>query len=70
MLNWLKSLFGNPKLLIKMAVDALDSFVDTLAGELDKVKTQGFLSWTSKVQAQWIIDWVQSTLYKLFKLDA
>lgn len=69
MFNWIKNLFGNPKTLIKIGVDSLDSFVDNLADLIEEAKkTAGWLTWTSKQQAQWIIDRTQEYAYKLFKL--
>lgn len=69
MFDWLKNLFKNPKGLIKMAVDSLDSAVPLLAAELDKIKArEDFTTWTSVKQAQWIVDFIQAYIIKIFKL--
>lgn len=68
MFDWLKNLFKNPKTLIRIAVDALDSAVPLLAVELEKIRAK-FLVMTSTEQAQFAIDWIQMHLRRLFKLD-
>lgn len=68
MLTWLKSLFGNPKIIIRVAVDSLDALVPTLTYEIKKIEDQ-FNAKTAAEKSQWIIDKVQEFLRKQFRLD-
>lgn len=69
MFSWLKSLFANPKAIIKIAIDALDMAAPLLARQIDQVKDK-FNKMTSLEQAQFAIDWIQEHLRALFKIDA
>lgn len=68
MFTWLKSLFSQPKAIVKMAVDALDFAVPLLAKQIEQARER-FLKMTSTEQAQFAIDWVQDHLRKIFKID-
>lgn len=68
MWTWLKSIFKDPKGIIRMVVDALDLAVPLLAIQIDEIKDK-FNKMTSTEQAQFAIDWVQGHLRKLFKLE-
>lgn len=66
MFAWLKKLFSEPKRIIASVIDALDLAVPLLAKEIAK---SDFLKMTPTQQAQFSIDWVQSHLRKLFKIE-
>lgn len=68
-LEWLKSIFKNPKALIKIAVDSLDLLVPEMARRIETIK-QTFNAMDSTEKSQWVIDEVQAFLRKQFKLDA
>lgn len=65
MFDWLINIFKNPKTLIRMAVDALDTAAPLLAAEIERT---GIMKKTPLEMSQFSIDWVQKHLYKLFKL--